>query len=348
MCIRDSYYISKEGTKMHTAEQLKKICEVLLEEKTDYAQLSKAIDDLNKLFYEASKLEDNTGIVRNDIFLPTGKAIGTLWAAMCVKEMMRTKQFIRGIYEGIKAARQKFHGKPIHILYAGTGPFATLVIPLTTLYSSMEINFTFLEINPESIKLLNNVVEALHVEEYVNEIILCDAAEYKHYNKKPIHMIITETMLNALQKEPQVAITLNLVPQMLKGGILIPQNIKIEAALLNPQKNIDRMLGAKDYNGKCYHILDTIFELNKDTENNSGLFPEVEISIPQNIEDGYKELCLFTTIQIFDDVYLSSWQCSLNMPKLIMQLDQENNLINKVGFKYLIKENPGFSYRVIS
>lgn len=329
-------------------KKLKQICEIFLKEENDYPELVNAINDLNQIFYEASQIEPESSIVQQAIYLPKGKAIGTLWAAMCVKEIMRTKQFIKGIYKGIKAAQKTFQGEPIHILYAGTGPFATLAIPLTSFFIPEEISFTFLEINPESIRLLHNVISALNVQKYINDVVLCDATEYKHDKSKPIHMIITETMLNALQREPQVAITMNLVPQMLKGGILIPQNIKIEAELLNPKKNMDRMMGNPEYDGKCYHVIDTIFELNKETVYEyCDTFPKIEINIPNNIESGYRELSLFTNIEIFNDIYLTNWQCSLNLPKKVLQLNQEATPIRNISFQYTISENPGFHFEVI-
>lgn len=327
---------------------LKNLCAIFLKEENDYSELTKAINALNQLFCEASKLEAETEEAREDIYLPAGKAIGTFWAAMCVKEIMRTKNFLKGIYKAIKAAQKSFPETPIHILYAGTGPFATLVIPLTSLFSPQEINFTFLEINPESIRLLNNVVATLQLEDYINQVVMCDAAEYKHDENKPVHIIISETMQNALQKEPQVAITLNLLPLLPENGILIPQNIKIEAALLDSKRNAARMTGSSDYDGKCLHIIDTIFELNKDSGYHSNSsFPKAQVDIPYGLDAGYKELCLLTTIQVFDDVYLTHWQCSLNMPKKIMLLEQESIPVQKVSFQYEISNNPGFIFKVL-
>ncbi|MBP1862801.1 hypothetical protein BD780_002585 [Clostridium tetanomorphum] len=45
-------------------------------------------------------------------------------------------------YGEIKRAQQKFLNEQIHILYAGTGPFAALMIPLTTVFTSLGVKFT--------------------------------------------------------------------------------------------------------------------------------------------------------------------------------------------------------------
>lgn len=338
-------------------DKLRTITEILLKKADDFAELSPAINDLYELFLSASQLKAEDDVSRKDIYLEKGKAIGTTWAAMCVKEIMRTKYFIRGLYKGIKAAQEKFPDTTLHILYAGTGPFAALAMPLTTIFSNKEIQFTFLEINPNSIELLKNTLIAFNAESYVHQIVQCDATTYNADKNKPIHIILTETMQNALQKEPHVSITMNLVPQMLPEGILIPQNIVIDAALINPKKNQERMTDPDWAGQKYYHGLKTIFELNKNTPVNnpaqsipgtdSLAFNEVEVDLPEDMEPGFTKLCLLTTIQVFEDVLLTNFQCSLNLPKKLLNIEQQALASNKMSFQYIVNAAPGFQYKFI-
>lgn len=338
-------------------EELRRITEILLKPEDDYGELTPAINDLYSLFLSVSELEVDDPQNREDIYVSGGKAIGTTWAAMCVKELMRTKYFLRGLYKGIKEAQKRFPNTRIHILYAGTGPFATLAIPMTTAFTNEEISFTFLEINPLSIDLLNKTIRTFNAESYIKEIIQCDATVYQTDKSDPIHIVLTETMLNALQKEPQVSITINLVPQMLPDGILIPQNIKIDAALMNPKKNIERMTTPDFGNQKYYHFIKTIFELNKTTPEcysiesiaaiSSYTFPEVLVELPQDLDPDYNELSLLTHIQVYDDVELTNWQCSLTLPKKITYIDDKNTPSNKMSFQYVISDTPRFKYKFI-
>ncbi len=323
--------------------ELKRVTEVLLKKDDDFGEITPAIDDLNNLFLSATELDVDGKIEREDVYLASGKAIGPVWAAMCVKEYLRTKRFISGVYNGIKAAQQRFPEKTIHVLYAGTGPFATLAIPLTTMFSSSEVKFTMLEINPTSIEYLKKVINAFDAQGYINEIIECDATKFKAKAGNPIHMIVSETMQNALKKEPQVGITLNLLPQMEKGGILIPENIKIEAGVLNSGKNIDRMMGEKVDINECYKMIDTIFELNK---NSSKEFKEVTVDVIDDFLENYHELSLFTTIQVFGDDILTHWQCSLNVPLRIVNFDRVEQPFNKVSFRYVMTDVPGFKFEL--
>ncbi|AKL96036.1 hypothetical protein CACET_c25910 [Clostridium aceticum] len=333
---------------------LTKITQILLQPEDQYNELTEAIDDLYRLFVSVSEIDLDTQENRNDIFVSNGKAIGATWAAICVKEILRTKRFIRGVYEGIKTALERFDIRPLHIVYAGTGPFAALAIPLTSVFSSEEISFTLLEINPTSIKALKKVIKAFQVEDYIIKIVECDAAKYQLDKSRSVHMIITETMQNALQKEPQVAITMNLVPQMEQRGILIPQNITIDAVLMSPEKNKDRMIGLTRTGEDYYRFLGRVFELDKETafkysamnwkKDESLCFPRVSIEIPQDIMQEYWQLCLFTEINVFEDVRLTNWQCSLNLPKKIM--DMRQSTAEKISFYYAMNDNPGLVYKM--
>ena len=62
---------------------------------------------------------------REDIHLANGKALGTSWAARCVDDIIRTKKFVAGVYQAVQKLLNEYPEKTVHILYAGTGPFAT-------------------------------------------------------------------------------------------------------------------------------------------------------------------------------------------------------------------------------
>ncbi|MDP4092234.1 MAG: hypothetical protein Q8920_02640 [Bacillota bacterium] len=165
-------------------------------------------------------------------------------------------------------------------------------------------------------------------------------------------MLISETMLNALYREPQAAITLNLVPQLLKDAILIPQNIIIEAGAMDPERNVERIMGVEGADKDYYIPLGRIFELNRETAvsyaktNNPYQFPEIEIEVPPDIGQKYKQLDLFTTIQVFENEILENWQCSLTLPKFIMELDKKKAPVKRIGFRYAADGDPHFEYSI--
>lgn len=344
----------------HHRDALHQITRVLLLSEDHYDVLTRAIGDLHRLFLDITGLDLDSLRHRENIHLPTGKAIGPVWAALCVRELLRTKRFVRGAYLGVKSALARFPDRPIHILYAGTGPFATLAMPLTTVFTPADVTFTFLEVNPESIGYLAKIVAAFQAEGYVRDVVRCDAATYRAGPGQSIQMVISETMQNALEKEPQVAITLNLAPQLAPGGIWIPQNIRIDAALLSPRRDRERIMGTGGVMD-CYRVLETIFELNKDTRGGSRdpdgtstescSFPEVTVEIPQDVAPEYSQLFLFTTIQVFEDEWLQPWECSLTLPKRVVKAHVATGLgahqkVARVRFQYRMSAVPGFEVSV--
>lgn len=336
-------------------KELQQITEILLKPEDNFSDLAPAIDDLYRLFIKVSGLETEQPQHREHIYLSKGKAIGPHWAALCIRDILRTKRFILGVFLGIQSAITKFSKTPIHVLYAGTGPFAVLAIPLTTFFASDQVTFTFLEINPLNIEPLERIIHGFKAEKYVTEIIQGDALQFRADPRRPIQMIISETMQNALQKEPQVAITMNLIPQMESDGILIPENIQIETVLLDPKRDGDRMFDLCEATS-CYRKLGTIFELNRNIQaiqpvwgpsEGSYWFPEVEIPVPGNLAAEYPQLCLFTRIQVFEEVELGYWDCSLTQPQRILQLNP-GQPVNRIAFRYVLNEKPGFEHRVIA
>jgi len=90
---------------------------------------------------------------------------------------------------------------------------------------------------------------------------------------------------------------------MIEGGILVPQNVTVSAALIDPKRDLDRIMGIEGADEDFCYMLGKVFELTKDTtvvENKEGYkFPEIEIQIPMNIERRFRSLNLLTDIQVF-------------------------------------------------
>jgi hypothetical protein len=221
---------------MSYKEALQEITVKLLEATDDFGLLHQATDELYRLFQTVSSVDWQNDKHSTAILLASGKAIGPAWAAMCVKDTYRTIKFLRGLMLAIQQMQQKRGRKPVHVLYAGTGPFATLALPLTTIFRPEEVQFTFLEINPESVLSLQKVINIFEAEAYVRSVVQGEAATYQSEPDQLVDIVVVEAMLPALQDEPQVAITMNLAPQLAVDGIFIPQCIRVHAGLLHPKK----------------------------------------------------------------------------------------------------------------
>lgn len=336
---------------------LKRITDALLEPADDFISIHKATEDLYQLFLQVTAIDWKKPEHSEALLLPDGKAIGPAWAAFCIKDIYRTKRFLRGIYLAIRDMQEKNPGKPVRVLYAGTGPFATLAIPLTTVFKPEEVQFTLLEINPESIRILQQVIEVFEAGAFVRNLLECDATCYQADPDYLFQIMVVEVMQNALQHEPQLAITLNLAPQLAETGIFIPERITVEAGLLDPKKDMERMLNLDGFDPDYYRILQTLIELDKysaaqlaallKTAHQPGELPEISVDIPFDMPLSFKQLSLFTTIQVYQTEQLVLGQSALNNPQKIMRLDLQNEPMRKIGFRYRIGEDPGFEWRVL-
>ncbi len=322
---------------------LRNLTNTLLSPEASFDEMFYAAEQLYQLFLTAASMDTEDLQNKTDLFLPHGKAIAPAWAAMCIKDFYRTRQFLRGMILGIQSALQSFPGTPIHVVYAGSGPFATLALPLTSVFSPEQVQFTLVEINPISVAMLHKVVATCRAQAYIRAIVEADATTYRVCS--PVHMVVTETMEQALQDEPQVAITQNLAAQMVEGGILIPQRVAIHAGFLNLAKTLE--INVPD---DIRRLTGLVFDLTHATPsaNEEGIFPEVIIDFPENVETGFSQFCLFTDIHIFGNIHLGMAESGLTQPKILLQTGQHGKFnVRRIGLQYTLRSKPGFKMRII-
>lgn len=334
-------------------DKLKYLTEKLLKNDLSYGQIKDTTDELYTLFLKASCVDDDSTGMGNAVYLSGGKAIDTYEAGMCVKEFMRTKQFISGIHEGILELKKRFPDSVLNVLYAGSGPFGALLLPLTTLFSPMDIKVTFLEINKTSVECLKRTITSFEAWGFVDDIVIADASEYKINRDKTFHMLVTETMQRALKKEPHVSIVLNLVDQIAEDGIMIPECIEIDAVLFDEKRNHQRMFGIDGADKDYFFMLGRVMELNlktarrhsvkyKESANGQCVIDCPMFKLPNPMDLRFKRINLMTSITIFGGFKLSYFDCSLNLPYEIIDLSKMEGLPKYLTLSYVISSDPRF------
>ena len=277
---------------------------------------------------------------QNETLTKGGKAISPRDAALCVLDFARTSKFVRGIHAAILETQKRFPNEKVEILYAGSGPFATLVIPACNTFKDNEISISIIDIHQRSINCVKKVFKELELENYVNEYIKTDATTYQPDKDKKFHIIISETMQKTLAKEPQVAITLNLVKHLKSDGFFIPNKITVEAFLANINKEI---LTSEDSNAEKRVYLGSIFELSAETaSSNEELLKPTAINVPKGAFENL-DLILVTKIEIHKGFSINNYDSSLSYPTVIQELPtlKENQ---QIEFRYVIGEKPHFKY----
>lgn len=315
---------------------IKNITEILLFEPDNYKGVYDGVHQLHHIFAAASGVRAGN-ITDKDIDLPSGNAVSTIKAAHCLLEFQRTAVFLRGVYKAILQLQKDFPGERLHILYAGCGPYATLVTPLTAFFRADEVAFHMLDINEASVVAAQKLYTKLNLADYVEEWIIADATAYQVPQGQTRHLMISETMLNALRKEPQAQIMLNLVPQLPAKGLFIPHEITVSAKLLSPRLETDRYLTPGIEPERIN--LGTVYAIGRE---NCAIHQPVTITIPKEAA-GFGQLSLLTDITAFPGETLGIYSCSLTMPMRLFNV--EEHLGRQLRFQYRMGEKPVFEYQ---
>jgi predicted RNA methylase len=299
----------------------------------DFAAMKQSVDTLYEIFSCITGISPAQIDVDKDIMLPSGKAISPSAAAHCLLEMKRTAVFLRGIHKAILQKISNNAGKPICILYAGTGPYGTLIVPLLPLFTSKEIQVDLLDINPTSLDALKKLIDELQLNDYIGSACCEDATTFTLSRNYDI--AISETMLACLKNEPQVAVMQNIIPQLQPEAIFIPEEIGINAALTNPKMEQDRLLYYEDEPPPFRRIgLGNVFTVNKQNLDTDRMQKTIEI--PD--EKDFPVLKLFTTVKVFGEELLSENDSSITLPVSFYDLRKQPAL--HIAFWYVQGEKP--------
>jgi hypothetical protein len=208
------------------------ITRTLLDESSSEHSLFQALDEFTEMCSDASGIypDPSYSAWADDTFLNKGVAINPKAAAQCVKDYRRSIVFIRGVHQALRDLNSTAEKKPINILYAGCGPYATLLLPLLSQFSPDELSTNLLDIHQTSLDSVALLLAHFNLTDHHINYIQADACRYQHTGT--LDLIISETMQKSLEQEPQFAIMANLGTQLSQGSIFIPEEIRVSFALV--------------------------------------------------------------------------------------------------------------------
>ena len=273
------------------------------------------------IFSTISPFEQNDA----HILLPSGKAISPGAAAHCLLEMVRTTKFIRGIHKAIND--KLVEKKQINILYAGCGPYATLVTPLLTLFPENQIKVDILDINEISLSSAKQVLKGLELNNFVDEYFLADATTFKV--NKDYDLVISETLQTALRNEPFVAIYQNLAPQINNKCEFIPQEVVVDLKL-NTSGKWDGINAT--FTNRHYIKYGEVLNINKQTAIKDLPIRQVRVQNPYDYEN--VEVKYYTTVKVYKDEILSEGDCSLNLPIKVDEIHAKKHKDYHFSYKH--------------
>lgn len=339
-------------------EQLKQISEILLDEQADYALLYQTCNDLFDLGEAISGVgEQGTEASQTvDTILPNGKAVSPLSAARCAREFARTSRFVRGLYAALLEAQRRFPGQTIHTLYAGCGPYVTLILPLLPLLPRDVFCFTLVDIHPLALQSARKVIGHFGYDHFISDYKVADACDACFADQQPIHLVVTETMNQAMDKEPQLAVSANLENYLEPDGILVPEQITVKAALIDSSREF--VLMPSDYQGEipplqrrrlelgAVMVLDRAMLQELDFKCEAAHLQPVTLPWPDKTVRDKMQPALLTHIRVFGSHVLECYDSSLTCPKYL-RINEMPDEASEWEFSYRLGNSPGFDYRFI-
>ena len=312
---------------------LSAMCDVILDEKSSSARLRRALEDFAKLCSEITGIAPDPSFNgwAEDSFLDDGVAINPGAAAHCVKDYQRSVVFLRGVNAALNMGRRRFAGTPLEILYAGCGPYATLLLPLLERLAPGESTITLLDIHQRSLDSVSRLIDWFGLGDHKPQLVQADACHYQH--ARPLHLVVTEALQKSLEQEPQFAVTANLAPQLHPQGLFIPGQIEVELCLADQAAEREMFLysGRVDAESlsqsgrRC--SLGTVLTLQpRDAAAQLGRaranavsarmeLPPTTVVVPAVGNLDCLEPLLFTRILVFDRFNLRDYEAEITLPR---------------------------------
>lgn len=268
-----------------------------------------------------------------DLALAAGLALAPASAAQCILDTNRTVAFLRGVWSAVRQTRLRLPSETIEVVYAGTGPFAPLAIPLMGLQATEGVRFTLIDAHQQSIASVTRLVKHFGLEAFVREIVHADAVMYEH--PTPIHVLVTETMQQALKTEPFVEIVRNLRRQLVPGGVLVPACVAVSVAPLRaPSLPARRAAGEST----------TVFQITAAAD--TAASPDGPPGpVVVNVPAGW--VALFTDIEVSPGNVLKDYESGLTTPEMLWPLSGTTRGESAIAFHYETGEAPGIRWSVL-
>lgn len=276
----------------------------------------------------------------------SGLAVSPRWAEMCLDEFLRTIQFCRGVQAAIQQAKALVSDRPIRLLYAGCGPFATLVIPSLALAAPRNVEVTLIDIHDVSLASVQEIMERQGLHGFIRDYVQADAGEYLIDSEANPDIIVMEILQSCLDKEPQVAVSRHLMAQA-PDAILVPYNISVSLFLINYAKEFSFV---EQTPSRDRVEVGEVFALNKETirtwsREESDVLPATTLGVGGYDPEIYVP-SFQTLIETAPGIWLHPYDSGLTYPKVHSCLARVMPN-SDVQFEYVLGRNPSVRAKIL-
>jgi hypothetical protein len=314
----------------------KEAVEGLLDERTGLADLKRCADQLHQGLSSLADVVETCDLnALSDRTFPSGRAISPAAAAACIKDFRRTAAFLRGVEAALHDARGRIAGR-LEVVYAGTGPFALLLLPFLADHEESNVRFTLIDAHVPSCLNLCRLISQFGLEGISHVVVCADASRYVH--RLPLHLAIVETMQRALLNEPQVAITANLASQLHADGVLVPEQVTVHLARVAEGSDALGVLPADERT--------PVLALSRSIAREAPPALRSGVTVYFEPTSRSQMLALFTSVHTFGGHRIGWNESGITLPVLVHDVELQSAA--GIHVQYVVGAKPGFALRPVA
>lgn len=298
--------------------QLQQHAKPLLADDSTFGAQRDAVHQLHGLYVSLGAVDAyEPALAAHETLLPQGLALGPVRAAQASLDFLRTRVLLRGLRAALQQTLQHQAG-PIHVLYAGCGPYAALALPLMSLFEPDVVRWTLLDLHVPSVASARTLLEAFGLMDRVERLLAADGCAFEWDGRAPLSGVVAEAMNNALCTEPHVGLMAHLAPQLAPGGFLVPSVVEVDAVLAHTQRQSQLGLTGSVPPDWLQH-LGRVATLDVDTarQGRAAVLHGLSGVLPPRPAQGEFCLELHTRVLAWPGHALESTQCGITLPKVL-------------------------------
>ncbi|WP_339144976.1 hypothetical protein [Pseudoalteromonas galatheae] len=349
---------------------------VLMDTKVEHQQLMAAFETMYDCAVQSmAQAKLSQELLTKQYVSPTGLIMSPHNCKHTIKDIYRIKGYARGIDQAIRGMLK--NKAQITVLYPACGPFAPLLLPLLSYYkehgvfSSDQIKVSLIDAHPGAVLSLQQLVEDLALEDYVEHIEQVDATEF--IPESSVDLLVLEAMQHGFTKEGQLSIAKHLVKYLSIDGWMVPKRISIRGMMVIGETEFNQQWKEVDYSHSEYvneaALNDRIElgELLRIDKSSLLKMQEVElangikvvagnlITIPKGVVDmGERVLAIYANVETFAAEGVGQYDSGITHPRpdMTFYVDAKPKEVehthfvacggDKVQFYYQLSGLPGF------
>ena len=334
------------------ARGLDACAQVLLDERSGADLLRTTSARLYQLLLAAAGEPDST-----ESRLATGRALSGRDAATCVLDYRRTATYLRAVDWALGSAAAHWPGQRLRVLYTGCGPWAPLLLVLASRWSG-RLAITLVDVHAQSLRMAADLFAQIDQSAALVDAICVDACTLCVDDDQRPHVLVIEIMQRALEHEAQLAVTARLAPQLMPGGMLVPQRILVDAVLvrMSDERASDETASDKARSEEVRprppaariplaHLievsLDTAPALAHQIVLNTTSLPAIDVQVAADTPGGLSVM-LRTRIEVGPGLFLEEFESGITHPAYVHALGTVKP-DDHLSFKYALGARPGFT-----